>query len=463
MKFENGLFIFHRDLRIVDNIGLNMTNTNCKNVYAIFIFTPEQVGNNNKYKSDNSVQFMIESLEDLSQQIKKQGGKLYIFYGNNNKVIKSCIQHFDINYVCFNKDYTPYAVERDNQIIELCKKMNIVCELGLDYYLHEPDTIFSSGGTPYQKFTPYYEACLKKKITMPTNMRKINFLDNKNPPSNVNTISLKTAFDKFVHPSYNSEILVYGGRNNALKQLSNALKSQRHYSKTHNMLTHPTSQLSAYIKFGCLSIREVYQKFKSNHDLIRQLVWRDFYANIIYHFPHVLGHAMKKNYNKVHWHKNTKWLDAWKKGNTGYPLVDAGMREMNTTGYMHNRCRLIVASFLVKTLLIDWREGEEYFATKLVDYDVASNNGNWQWVAGTGSDSSPYFRIMNPWIQSNEFDPDAEYIKKWIPELEEVPSKSIHNWYKEYSVFKNIKYNKPIVDYSEQKEKALKMYSSAFH
>jgi deoxyribodipyrimidine photo-lyase len=464
MKFDNGLFIFRRDLRIIDNNGLNLINSKCKNIFAIFIFTPEQVTNTNKYKSNNAVQFMIESLEDLSLQINKQGGKLYTFYGHNDTVVKKCIEHFNIDYICFNKDYTPYALERDEKIVELCKKLNIVCDLGYDYYLHEPNTIFSSSNTAYQKFTPYYEACLKKKIMGPVGARKIHF-DNgsKNNPSNVNTITFKTAFEKFIHGKINQEILVHGGRPNAIKQLSIAIKTQKHYSKTHNLLNHPTTQLSAYIKFGCLSIREVYFKFKGNHDLVRQLIWRDFYANILFSFPYVLGHPMKQTYNKIRWNKSERWLELWEKGETGFPLVDAGLREMNETGYMHNRCRLIVASFLVKTLLIDWRKGEKYFATKLVDYDVASNNGNWQWVAGTGSDSSPYFRIMNPWIQSKEFDPDAEYIKKWIPELQDVPAKSIHNWYNEYTNYKNINYSKPIVDYTEQKTKALKMYSEAFH
>lgn len=186
--------------------------------------------------------------------------------------------------------------------------------------------------------------------------------------------------------------------------------------------------------------------------------------NILFSFPHVLGHAMKPSYNKIRWHKNTKYLHAWKTGNTGFPIVDAGMRQLNTTGYMHNRARLIVASFLTKTLLIDWREGEQYFSQKLVDYDPASNNGNWQWIASTGADSQPYFRIFNPFSQSLQVDEDAEYIKKWIPELKDIPAKELHNWDKYYSMYngKNnslkVNYPAPIVVYSIQKEKALEMY-----
>lgn len=466
MKFENGLFIFRRDLRIIDNNGLNLINKKCKNIFTIFVFTPEQVTNKNKYKSNNAIQFMLESLEELSHNISLQGGKLFLFYGENHKIVENCIEHLNIDYLCFNKDYTPYALERDSEIMELCKKKQIFCEEALDYYLHEPNTIFSSSGKPYQKFTPYYETCLKEKIMSTITVagsKKIHFANTYKQTFTQNTISFKKAFELFLHDKINTEILVHGGRKNALKQLSKAKKTQLNYSKTHNTFIHPTSELSAYIKFGCLSIREVYFAFKSNKDFVRQLIWRDFYANILFHFPHVLGHPMKTSYNKIHWSSKEKALELWKKGETGFPIVDAGMREMNITGYMHNRCRLIVAGFLVKILLIDWRKGEQYFATKLVDYDVASNNGNWQWVAGTGSDSTPYFRIMNPWIQSKEFDSESEYVKKWIPALEKVPPKSIHQWYKDYINYKEIDYVKPIVDYNEQKEKALKMYSSVFH
>jgi len=187
--------------------------------------------------------------------------------------------------------------------------------------------------------------------------------------------------------------------------------------------------------------------------------------NILYSFPRVLGNAMKPNYNKVKWHHNASYLKKWQQGETGYPIVDAAMTELNITGYMHNRGRLIVASFLVKTLLISWEHGEEYFATKLTDYDIASNNGNWQWIAGTGADSQPYFRVFNPWSQSETYDKDALYIKKWLPQLEPVLPKDLHTWNTscKKTEYKEIKYPEPIVDYAEQKEKALKMYASVFH
>ena len=457
-KFENGLFIFRRDLRIVDNNGLNLLNEKCKNVFTIFIFTPEQVGSGNKYKSDNSVQFMIESLEDLASQISKSGGHLYTFYCHNDKIVADCIKAFDINVVCFNLDISPYAKERDEKIIKLCEHMKTYVMYDYDYYLHQPGTIVNGSGEPYQKFTPYYNSALKKKIESPAGPRKIHF---KRSESHIpNKISLEQAFNKFTKE--NPDILVHGGRPEAIKTLKTAVRTQTHYPKTHNELDKQTTQLSAYLKFGCISIREAYKALHGKRDIIRQLIWRDFYANILYSFPHVLGHAMKQKYNKVHWHHNTNWFKAWCDGETGYPVVDAGMRQLNETGYMHNRARLIVASFLTKTLLIDWKDGEEYFATKLTDYDPASNNGNWQWVASTGADSQPYFRIFNPWEQAKNFDPDCEYIKKWVPELADVPEKDILNWEIEFNNYKDIKYPKPIVDYKKQKDLALKMFGNVF-
>jgi deoxyribodipyrimidine photo-lyase len=457
-KFENGLFIFRRDFRIIDNNGLNLLNERCKNIYTIFIFTPEQVGSGNKYKSDNSVQFMIESLQDLASQISKAGGHLYTFFGHNDKVVEDCIKAWDINIVCFNLDITPYAKERDAKIIKLCEHLKTYVMYDYDYYLHQPGTILNGSGEPYQKFTPYYESCLKKKVEAPAKMRKLHL--KKSDAHIPNKITLEQALTRFT--KVNPDILVHGGRPDAIKTLKTALRTQTHYVKNHNDLDKQTTQLSAYIKFGCLSVREIYKALRSKTAIIRQIIWRDFYANILYSFPHVLGHALKTKYNKIHWHHNETWFKKWCQGDTGFPVVDAGMRQLNASGYMHNRARLIVASFLVKTLLIDWRKGEEYFATKLTDYDVASNNGNWQWVASTGADSQPYFRIFNPWEQAKNCDPDCEYIKQWVPELKDVPVKDILNWETTYTEYKDTKYPKPIVDYKKQKELALKMLGAAF-
>jgi len=459
-KYENGLFIFRRDLRIVDNNGLNIAARKCKKLYTVFIFTPEQVSNQNKFKSDDAIQFMIESLQNLSQQIRQKGGHLVCFYGNNDKIVNDLIDDLNIDYLCFNLDYTPYAIERDMKLTQLCEKKGITIDYGTDYYLHEPGTIFNKTGTPYQKFTPYYDVASKKKVDPPAGLRKIQFASSSKHLQN--TITLDDAFKRFVGKP-NPDILVHGGRTNAIKQMKIASKNIAHYAQTRDELSKPTSQLSSYIKFGCVSIREVYKAFRSKNDFIRQLFWREYYANILYSFPRVLGHALKPKYDKISWHHNSNWFKKWCDGETGFPVVDAGMRQLNTTGYMENRARLIVMSFLIKTLLIDWRHGEKYFATKLTDYDPASNNGNIQWLMGGGSDSMPFFRIFNPWSQQEEHDSSCEYIKKWVPELTSLEPKIIHNWETEWKNYKDIKYPKPICEYNEQKDKCLKMYREALY
>ena len=452
--YKNGLFIFRRDLRVVDNIALNLAHKTCNNIYTIFIFTPEQVSNSNKYKSNNSIQFMIESLRDLSTNINKMGGKLLCFYGHNNNIIKQLIHNLEIEAVFFNLDCTPYSIKRDNEIKELCDKLNVAVEYGHDYFLHPLGTIVNGQGNAYQKFTPFYNNAIKKTVENPTKLTKLHLkTTNKRL---VNTISLDDAFKRFT--KVNPSILVNGGRTNAIKQMKIASKNIAHYSKTRDELSKPTSQLSAFIKFGCISIREVYKIFRTKHDFIRQLFWRDFYANIMYAFPHVIGHSLNKKYDKIKWHYNEKWFDAWKRGITGIPLVDASQRQLLHTGWVHNRARMISSSVLTKLMLINWRKGEQFYAQHLVDYDVANNSGGWQWSSGGGSDAQPYFRYFNPYIQSKEHDPECEYIKTWIPELKDVSVKDIHNWDIAWEANKECNYPKPIFDYKEQKEKSIKMY-----
>jgi deoxyribodipyrimidine photo-lyase len=458
-KFKNGLFIFRRDLRIVDNNGLNLLNSNCENIYAVFIFTPEQVGHQNEYKSDNAIQFMIESLKDLDDQIKDDGGKLHCFYGPNTTVLKSIIEDLHIETICFNLDYTPYAIKRDTEIMDLCQKMGVVVQYAHDYYLHEPGSILTGSGTIYQKFTPYYNAAKSKRVQIASGKRKIGFA--KSSKQLEKSISLNSAMDRFT--KINPNILVHGGRENGLKQMKIATKNIEHYSKTRDELSKPTSQLSAYIKFGCVSIREVYERFRSKTDFIRQLYWRSFYINILYAFPRLLGHALKPKYDKIRWKHNERWFDAWKNGETGIPLVDASQRQLLQCGWTHNRGRMISSSILTKILLIDWRKGEKFYAQHLVDYDVANNNGGWQWSAGTGADAQVYYRYFNPYLQSETHDPECEYIKRWVPQLKDVPAKDIHDWENTWINYKDIEYPKPIVNYKEQKEKSLKIYKDALY
>ena len=458
-----GLFLFHRDFRIPDNIALNNAGFVCNKLYTCFIFTPEQV-TNNKYKSDNSVQFMIESLNDLAVDIKKNSGELLCFYGTQTIILKHLIEELKITHLFFNDDYSPYAIHRDNEAKQLCNKLQIECQTYPDYYLYEPGTVLvESSKNAYKKYTPFYNAVLNNRVSKPMNVTSFPFsISSKKLKYK---ITLRDAMKQFV--KVNDNILVRGGRIYAQEKLENALLKQRDYESTRDFFTTKTTHLSAYIKFGCVSIREVYHEFKKkfglNHGLIRELIWREFFAHVLYCYPEVVGKSYQTKFRSLNWSHSKVNIEKWKTGMTGFPLVDACMREMNTTGYMHNRGRMTTASFLIKTLLIDWRVGEQYFAQQLTDYDIASNNGNWQGISGTGVDMKPYFRDMNPWIQSYKFDINAEYIKKWVPELEKVDASDIHNWNETYNntKYKDVNYPKPIVDYSKQKEKMLEMYKSA--
>lgn len=458
-QITNGLFIFRRDLRIEDNKALSSAMENCKNVYTIFIFTPEQVTPKNIFKSEAAITFMIQSLQELNVSIEEKNGSLLCFYNDNIDMIESLIEKWKIDVVYFNKDISPYARKRDNDIEKLCIAKNISCITKNDYYLTLPDSIKTSSNTPYTKFTPYYKKVLSqsKLIDKPSFKKKWNFA--KQTIKIDNSISLKDAKEKFCNQVLSTQKVI-GGRKHAL-QILKKINYFTKYADTRNDLEKNTTLLSAYIKFGNVSIREVFHTMKKNlginHDLIKQLIWRDFYAQLLYNQPYVLGNPLKKKYENINWENKNDYFNHWKEGTTGFPIVDAGMRELNQTGYMHNRARLITASFLVKTLLIDWQKGEQYFATKLIDYDPASNNGNWQWVASTGADSQPYFRIFNPWSQSTKHDPNCKYIQKWIPELKEIPVKSIHQWYEKWELHLTT-YPKPIVDYKVQREKALSMY-----
>jgi len=258
----------------------------------------------------------------------------------------------------------------------------------------------------------------------------------------------------------NEHAHVRGGTAQA-KKIVRSIAHFKNYTTTRDIPALSTTNLSAYLKFGCISIRQIYhaieQTLGKHHPLIRQLYWRDFFTYLAYHSPFVFGHPYHKKYEKLPWSKNMSFFKAWCQGKTGFPIVDAGMRQLNTTGFMHNRVRMIVASFLVKDLHINWLWGEKYFAQQLIDYDPMINNGNWQWCASTGSDAQPYFRIFNPWIQQKKFDPQCIYIKRWIPELKDIEPKIIHNWFGSHNV--EIKqYPRPLIDHKIESALAKKMY-----
>jgi deoxyribodipyrimidine photo-lyase len=454
--YEKSIYIFHRSLRLIDNIALINASKKSKIVIPIFIFTPEQISQKNTFKSDNAINFMLESLSEIQNKIK-----IYFFYGENTKVINKIIKNnIDIDAIFFNQDYTKYAVERENNIIDICNKHDIDINIYNDYLLHEINQIKTGNGNPYSKFTPYYNKIINHTVNKP-NKHKINNFGTLSSIDKSISISLEQIRKKFVN-NKNVNTLLKGGRKFGLLFLKN-IKLFAEYNDSRNEMTINTTQLSSHIKFGTISIREIYHKIKNtfnkNHPLIRQLYWREFYFNIAYNNPDIfIGKSFKSKYDNIKWKKSVSKLNKWKKGETGFPIVDASMKELNQTGYMHNRGRLITANFLVKLLNIDWREGEKYFAQKLTDYDPSVNNGNWQWIAGSGADSQQYNRIYNPCSQSEKHDKNAEYIKKWLPQLSDIEPKYIHNWARCFSFFKKINYSKPIIDYKKSRHNTLNMY-----
>uniref|UniRef100_A0A6C0J610 Photolyase/cryptochrome alpha/beta domain-containing protein n=1 Tax=viral metagenome TaxID=1070528 RepID=A0A6C0J610_9ZZZZ len=451
------IFIFRRDFRISDNTALNQCIEDNDDIYPIFIFTPEQI-KNNSYKSNNAVQFMIESLKHLSKKID-----LSFMYGDYINVLNDLIKKNNIDAVYTNTDYTKYAIKREKDIEKLCKKLNVTFKYFDDICLFKPGTLLTTTNKIYQKFTPFYNLCLTQKVNEPKTLKNIK---EKSKIIKSKYLINKSEIDKYY--KHNPQLNIKGGRKEALKILK-SIDKFKSYDKTRNTLAIETTHLSGYLKFGCLSIREVYHKFKKKlgmkDPLIRQLIWRDFYYHLGNGFIERFGKSLKPKYDGIKWSTNSNHLQKWKDGNTGYPIVDACMKEMNTTGYMHNRGRLIVASFLIKNLQINWESGEKYFAQTLLDYDVLVNNGNWQWVSGSGADSQPYFRIFNPWTQSEKFDKECEYIKYWLPNLKDVPNKHLHQWEKFYTEYdlKDLDYYKPMVDYKESRVKALDMYKKGLY
>lgn len=450
------IFIHRRDLRYQDNTTLCETN----NTIPIFVFNPEQIDpKKNKYYSSNLVEFLCNSLIELKHDYKKMNSDLLLFEGDIIKILNKINKSIDLKSVSFNVDYSPFAKKRDSSIEKWCQKNNIEFIAKEDILLNdilEGATKSPSSNDPYKVFTPFHNHCKTLSV------RKIQ---NKKPklvkiPPILKKYTLDIdELDKFY--THNENKLVEGGRSNAMTKLRQ-LKNQKTYNKMRNCLTYRTSELSAYINLGLLSIREVYyyatKTLSNKNDFIKELYWRDFYYNVLHFFPHVVGGSFNQKYDKLEWSYSTSDFNKWCQGKTGFPVVDACMRQLNTTGFMHNRGRMIVASFLTKDLLISWKWGERYFATQLTDYNISANNGGWQWAAGTGTDAQPYFRIFNPWSQSTSYDPECNFIKKWLPELKNVPSNDIHNWYKTFDKYPNVKYPEPMLNHSEARENALKMY-----
>jgi len=428
------LFIFRRDLRTYDNTTLNQIISKYPKmeIIPIFIFNKKQIEEKeNKYYSKNAIQFLFECLDELEF--------LNFFYTSTNDIdiISKLYDKYKFDFIAFNKDYTPYAIKRDAEIGKWASNKNISIISYEDYTIHNIGEIVKDDNKPYLKFTPFYKKSIIKKPRPLFSETKFNFIIDKT--KSINNYN-------HLRPVENKLISVNGGRKKALEILGKLKKGQfDNYDKDRDYpYLDRTTKLSAYIKFGCLSIKEIYYSLPLTHGIIRELFWHDFYANITFYFPYIFNNSFIKKYDAVKWNNNEELLNKWKQGKTGFPIVDAAMRQLNTIGWMHNRCRMIVASFLVKNLLIDWRKGEEYFAKSLVDYDPSSNNGGWQWCASTGTDSQPYFRIFSPTLQMKKYDPDCIYIKKWVKELKDVPIKVILNW--ETKQDPKINYPNPIIN-----------------
>ena len=458
MLYEKSIFIFRRDLRLQDNTGLIAAVKNSKKVILVFIFDNLQVTAKNNYLSKNALQFMLESLRDLEIAAKNAQGKIYFFSGKTYiQVINNLIIQVKPDAIFTNQDYTPFSLQRDAQISALCKKNQIAFCQYQDLLLLDPDHVKTKTGKIYQVFTAFYKNAQLVPVVEPN--LKIKFSESCFEIKPIaESIKLDDIYQDLVKTS-NLDLVTNGGATIANKIAKNIIKF-KNYVDFRDFPAQLTTHLSAHLKFGTISIRVIFYEIAKilglGHPLIRQLYWRDFFTYVAYHKPAVFGHAFNQRYDQIKWDHNIEKFKLWCDGKTGFPIVDAGMRELNQTGFMHNRVRMVTASFLVKDLHLDWRLGEQYFAQKLADYDPAVNNGNWQWVAGTGCDAQPYFRTFNPWLQQKKFDPECLYIKRWIPELKLAKPSSIHNWFKKQD--SNLCYPVPILDHSIAAKQAINLY-----
>jgi deoxyribodipyrimidine photo-lyase len=425
------IFWHRRDLRIHDNAGLYHALKSKHPVLPIFIFD-RNILDKLEDKADARVEFIHLQLQDLKNQYERYGSTLMIFYGKPIDIWKEITETYTIKEVFCNRDYEPYAQERDKAVFDVLAAKNISFKGYKDHVIFEKNEVLKDDGKPYTVYTPYSKKW-KAKLndfylrSYPTESYLKNLFQTK--PSKfieLDEMGFKPSGITFPDKTVNEKILKYYHATRDIPSIKG------------------TSRLSVHLRFGTISVRELAQKAKSlNEKYLNELIWRDFYQSIIYHYPHTVNKAFKAEYDKIQWLNNENEFKAWREGKTGYPIVDAGMRELNATGFMHNRVRMIVASFLTKHLLIDWRWGEAYFAKKLLDFELASNVGGWQWAAGCGVDAAPYFRVFNPALQTEKFDKDLKYIKTWLPE------------------YGTSAYPKPIVDHKTARERVLKTYKEA--
>ncbi len=396
------IFWFRRDLRLDDNSGLNAALKSGNPVLPLFIFDTNII--DELPADDPRISFIYKTLLSVNGELNKSGSSLKVMKGDPETVWNKLLSAFDIDAVYINRDYEPYAIKRDTAVESILKQKNIPLIKFKDQVIFEGGEILKPDDTPYTVFTPYRNRWLKK-------------FQETEPCSSVKKSHTEGNFHKFQHDFPALEEL--GFRFSTIKARSYDLSVIPEYDKYRDLPAEDkTSYLSPHLRFGLISIRKlVSTAIKENLAFLNELIWREFFMQILFHFPHVVTGNFRPAYDGIQWLNNEKDFDRWCKGETGYPIVDAGMRQLNESGFMHNRVRMITAGFLCKHLLIDWRWGEAYFAEKLLDYELSSNNGNWQWAAGTGCDAAPYFRVFNPETQQKKFDSRNEYTRRWVRDL----------------------------------------------
>lgn len=422
---------FRRDLRLHDNAALYHALKEGKPVLPVFIFD-RHILDELTEQQDRRVEFIHQSLRQMQEQLVKMGSTLDVRYGFPHAVFEQLLRDYEIEKVFANHDYEPYAQKRDTAVKKLLEEHGVSFHTFKDQVIFEKDEVVKDDGQPYTVFTPYAKRWKARLNAFYLSSYPVNnyfnafYKQKPKPVPSLQSMGFLESGMPFPSSSWKKEVI------------SN-YKEQRDYPAING-----TSRLSVHLRFGTISIRELAREAgKMSEAFLNELIWRDFYHMILWHFPQVVQHAFKPGYDHIRWRNNESEFRRWCEGKTGYPIVDAGMRELNETGYMHNRVRMIVASFLTKHLLIDWRWGEAYFAKKLLDFDLAANNGGWQWAAGCGCDAAPYFRIFNPYLQAKKFDPELKYIRRWVPEFEQLA------------------YVTPIVDHEFARKRCLKVFSEA--
>ncbi|MBW6478216.1 MAG: DNA photolyase family protein [Bacteroidales bacterium] len=429
-KTPVNIFWFRRDLRLSDNKGLYFALKDSDNVVPLFIFDTDIT--DSLPDNDARVEFIHNSLSKMQNELREKQSNMLVFKGKPIDVFKIITDDYQIKAVYCNKDHEPYSIERDEKIRKFLDSKNIEFHSFLDHLLFDKDEVLKNDGTLYHVFTPYARKC-REVIT--TDHFKLypseDLLKNFKPIEDVKFPDLK---DIGFKPSQ----IEFPEKENKGGIIET-------YDKTRDYpFQEGTTRLGVHLRFGTISLRQLAKKaLEKNDTYFNELLWREFYAMILWHYPKVVNRSFKPEYDNIEWINDKQQFERWKEGMTGYPMVDAGMRQLAQTGYMHNRVRMITASFLTKHLLIDWRWGEAWFAEKLLDFELSNNNGGWQWSAGSGCDAAPYFRIFNPESQQKKFDPENKYVKNWIPELD------------------SDKYPKPIIDHKEARERCLKVFKKA--